>query len=192
MRSIRQVISPLSHQLRGSARTTSTTSSLNQVAPKFDPDRTRTEVEETSTRFEQMIKDKTSDKYVYKKIEQKLPDVRPLYLDQQATAPVDPRVLDVMLPYFLSQFGNPHSRSHAYGWESEKAMENARGQVAKLIRGDPKEIVFTSGATESNNLAIKGVARFYNEKKKHLITTQTVSKSSLLQDLCERFHSFFS
>ena len=100
---------------------------------------------------------------------------RPLYLDAQATTPLDPRVLDVMMPYMTSFYGNPHSRTHAFGWESEKAVEKARAQVASLIKADPKEIVFTSGATESNNMAIKGVAKFYEEKKKHIITTQTVS-----------------
>nr|CAG8599109.1 3947_t:CDS:2 [Entrophospora candida] len=81
---------------------------------------------------------------------------RPIYLDMQATTPTDPRVLDAMMPYWTQQYGNPHSRTHAYGWESEKAVEKAREHVAKIIRADPKEIVFTSGATESNNLSIKG------------------------------------
>ncbi|CAG7837614.1 unnamed protein product [Allacma fusca] len=99
---------------------------------------------------------------------------RPLYLDAQATTPMDPRVLDSMLPYFTSLYGNPHSRTHAYGWESEKAVETARKEVADLIGADPKEIIFTSGATESNNIAVKGVARFYKSKKNHVITTQTV------------------
>ena len=84
---------------------------------------------------------------------------RPLYLDAQSTTPLDPRVLDSMLPYLTSFYGNPHSRTHAYGWESEAAMEVARSQVADLIGADPKEIVFTSGATESNNISVKGVAR---------------------------------
>lgn len=106
-------------------------------------------------------------------------DGRPLYLDAQATTPLDPRVLDAMLPYLTSYYGNPHSRTHAYGWESEKAVEVARAQVAELIGADPKEIVFTSGATESNNIAIKGVARFYSAKKKHVITTQTEHKCVL-------------
>ncbi|ODN04235.1 putative cysteine desulfurase, mitochondrial [Orchesella cincta] len=104
---------------------------------------------------------------------------RPLYLDAQATTSLDPRVLDAMLPYLTSFYGNPHSRTHAYGWESEKAMETARKQVADLIGADPKEIVFTSGATESNNIAIKGVARFYKSKKKHVITTQIEHKCVL-------------
>jgi len=104
---------------------------------------------------------------------------RPLYLDAQATTPMDPRVLDAMLPYQLSLYGNPHSRTHAYGWESEAAVEKARAQVAQLINADPKEIVFTSGATECNNIAVKGVARFYKDKKKHLITTQTEHKCVL-------------
>uniref|UniRef100_A0A2P2KR08 cysteine desulfurase n=1 Tax=Rhizophora mucronata TaxID=61149 RepID=A0A2P2KR08_RHIMU len=104
---------------------------------------------------------------------------RPLYLDMQATSPVDPRVLDAMLPYNLARFGNPHSRTHLYGWESEKAVETARGQVADLIGASPKEIVFTSGATESNNISVKGVMNFYKEKKRHIITTQTEHKCVL-------------
>eukprot|EP01031_Cornospumella_fuschlensis_P032497 gene32497-39291_t len=81
---------------------------------------------------------------------------RPAYLDFQATTPMDPRVLDAMMPFYLEKYGNPHSRTHAYGWETEKAIETARENVAKLIGASPKEIIFTSGATESNNLAIKG------------------------------------
>ena len=102
-----------------------------------------------------------------------------LYLDAQATTPMDPRVLDAMLPYMINQYGNPHSRTHQYGWETETAVENAREQVAKLLNADPREIVFTSGATESNNIAIKGVAKFYGEKKNHIITTQTEHKCVL-------------
>ncbi|XP_055857625.1 cysteine desulfurase, mitochondrial-like [Episyrphus balteatus] len=107
------------------------------------------------------------------------PERRPLYLDAQATTPMDPRVLDAMLPYLTHQYGNPHSRNHYYGWESEKAVEIAREQIANLIGADPREIIFTSGATESNNIAIKGVARFYGEKKNHVITTQTEHKCVL-------------
>ncbi|OTF80179.1 hypothetical protein BLA29_009395, partial [Euroglyphus maynei] len=93
---------------------------------------------------------------------------------------MDPRVLDAMLPYMINQFGNPHSRTHVYGWESEKAVEDAREQVAELIGADPREIIFTSGATEANNIAIKGVANFYkNNKKNHVITTQTEHKCVL-------------
>ncbi|GAB4813750.1 hypothetical protein N2152v2_000796 [Parachlorella kessleri] len=103
----------------------------------------------------------------------------PLYLDMQATTPVDPRVIDAMLPYLTEQYGNPHSRTHLYGWEADSAVEAAREQVAKIIGSDSKEIVFTSGATESNNLAIKGVAGFYKDKKKHVITTQTDHKCVL-------------
>ncbi|XP_042208024.1 cysteine desulfurase, mitochondrial-like [Homarus americanus] len=106
-------------------------------------------------------------------------DSWPLYLDAQSTTPLDPRVLDAMLPYFTHQYGNPHSRTHAYGWESEKAMEKARQQVADLIGADKKEIIFTSGATESNNISVKGVARFYKSKKRHVITTQTEHKCVL-------------
>ncbi|KAH7026177.1 cysteine desulfuras-like protein [Microdochium trichocladiopsis] len=106
---------------------------------------------------------------------------RPIYLDMQATTPVDPRVLDAMLPYFVGVYGNPHSRTHAYGWESEKAVETAREHVASLIGADPKEIIFTSGATESNNMSLKGVARFFGRsgKKRHIITSQTEHKCVL-------------
>lgn len=106
---------------------------------------------------------------------------RPIYLDMQATTPVDPRVLDAMIPYYVGVFGNPHSKTHAYGWESEKAVEEARQHIANLIGADPKEIIFTSGATESNNMSIKGVARFFGRsgKKKHIITTQTEHKCVL-------------
>jgi cysteine desulfurase len=104
---------------------------------------------------------------------------RPIYLDYQATTPCDPRVLKVMLPYFTEEFGNPHSRSHAYGWRAEEAVETARGHVAKIINADPREVIFTSGATESNNLAIKGVAHFYKEKKDHIVTCATEHKCVL-------------
>lgn len=105
--------------------------------------------------------------------------VRPLYLDNAATTPMDPRVLDTMMPYLSAYYGNPHSRTHAYGWESEKAVEVAREQVATLIGADPREIVFTSGATEANNMAIKGIAHFYKAKKNHIITVQTEHKCVL-------------
>ena len=103
----------------------------------------------------------------------------PAYLDVQATSPVDPRVLDAMLPYFLGNFGNAHSKTHAFGWESEKAVENARESLAKLIGADSREVVFTSGATESNNMAVKGVANFYHPRKNHIITTVTEHKCIL-------------
>jgi len=117
------------------------------------------------------------EQFVIKSLEKGEP--RPLYLDSQATTPLDPRVLDAMLPYFTTYYGNPHSRTHAYGWESEAAMEKAREEIADLIGADPKEIVFTSGATESNNISCKGVARFYKSKKNHIITTQTEHKCVL-------------
>lgn len=104
---------------------------------------------------------------------------RAMYLDMQSTTPTDPRVLDFMLPLYTDQFGNPHSRTHSFGWEAEEAVETARGHVAALINADSKEIVFTSGATESNNAAIKGVARFYKRRRNHIITTQTEHKCVL-------------
>jgi len=104
----------------------------------------------------------------------------PIYLDYSATTPVDPRVVDVMIPFLKEQFGNPASRSHAYGWAAEEAVETAREHVAALVNADPREIVWTSGATESNNLAIKGAALFYGETKgKHIITVKTEHKAVL-------------
>ena len=106
----------------------------------------------------------------------------PIYLDYSATTPIDPRVVDAMIPYLSEHFGNPASRSHAYGWEAEKAVELARADVAALVNADPKEIVWTSGATESDNLAIKGAAQFYQSKGKHIITVKTEHKAVL--DTC--------
>jgi cysteine desulfurase len=104
---------------------------------------------------------------------------KPIYLDYSATTPVDPRVAQAMIPWLTEQFGNPASRSHAFGWEAEEAVERARTDVAKLVNADPKEIVWTSGATESNNLALKGAANFYKGKGKHLITMKTEHKAVL-------------
>ena len=103
----------------------------------------------------------------------------PIYLDYSATTPVDPRVAQKMIPYLTEHFGNPASRSHAYGWDAEKAVEEAREQVAALINADPREIVWTSGATEGNNLAIKGAANFYKSKGRHIITVKTEHKAVL-------------
>ncbi len=106
----------------------------------------------------------------------------PIYLDYSATTPVDPRVAEKMIPYLVENFGNPASRSHSFGWVAEAAVEEAREEVARLVNADPKEIVWTSGATESNNLAIKGAANFYSGKGKHLITVKTEHKAVL--DTC--------
>lgn len=103
----------------------------------------------------------------------------PIYLDYSATTPMDPRVVEAMMPYLTEKFGNPASRSHQYGWDAEAAVENARAEVAALVNADPKEIVWTSGATEANNLAIKGAANFYQGKGKHLITLKTEHKAVL-------------
>ena len=108
----------------------------------------------------------------------------PIYMDNHATTPVDPRVLEAMLPYFTEVFGNAASRSHAFGWEAEKAVDAAREQVGALIGASGKEIVWTSGATESNNLAIKGAAEFYKDKGRHIITSAIEHKAVL--DTCKR------
>jgi len=104
---------------------------------------------------------------------------KPIYLDYSATTPVDPRVAQKMIPYLTEHFGNPASRSHTFGWDAEKAVDEARANVAALVNCDPKELVWTSGATESINLAVKGAAHFYSDKGKHIITVQTEHKATL-------------
>lgn len=111
----------------------------------------------------------------------------PIYLDYQATTPVDPRVLEAIMPFFSNNFGNPHSRSHQYAWEAEEACEIARSKVAHLIGANPKEIIFTSGATESNNMALKGIASFYGSKKNHIITVATEHKCVI--DTCRHLEN---
>src|ERR1700685_2419766 len=112
----------------------------------------------------------------------------PIYMDTHATTPMDPRVLEEMLPYFMEKFGNAASRNHSFGWAGEEGVETGRGRVAKLVGATTKEIIFTSGATESDNLAIKGVAEMYKEKGNHIITAVTEHKAVL--DTCKRLEKY--
>src|SRR6266540_3892640 len=109
----------------------------------------------------------------------------PIFMDSQSTTPVDPRVLDAMIPYFTEKFGHPANRNHPFGWEAEGAVDRARDEIAKLIGArDPKEVIFTSGGTESINLALKGVAEMYREKGNHIVTTAIDQRATM--DVCKR------
>lgn len=167
----------LSNCVRSFVRTVRPATSVGVTIASNDPQSRAAKYLWTTPLRDSVTPSDPKDKFA--SLKKEVMDFKPLYLDAQATTPMDPRVLDAMLPYMLSQFGNPHSRTHAYGWESEAAVEKAREQIANLIRADPREIVFTSGATESNNIAIKGVAHFYGDRKKHVITTQTEHKCVL-------------
>ncbi|KTW29505.1 cysteine desulfurase, mitochondrial [Pneumocystis jirovecii RU7] len=136
-------------------------------------------LERASEKSTYLMEDTKDSLQPSKKTSTRIFGTRPIYLDMQATTPVDPRVLDAMLPYYTYLYGNSHSRTHSYGWETDRAVQIAREHVANLICADPKEIFFTSGATESNNMIIKGVAHFYSGTKKHIITAQTEHKCVL-------------
>mmetsp|Transcript_34456 Transcript_34456/g.45670 ORF Transcript_34456/g.45670 Transcript_34456/m.45670 type:complete len:521 (+) Transcript_34456:41-1603(+) len=158
----------------------------------FSSDRMKTDARYAATVEvpESLLSKPASEEDEQFNIRGKFREGRAAYLDMSATTPMDPRVMDAMAPHMIGSYGNPHSRTHQYGWDSERASEHARAQVASLIGASPKEIIFTSGATESNNLSIKGAAHFYGKSKKnkrHVITTQTEHKCVL--DSCRSLES---
>jgi cysteine desulfurase len=175
-----------SHYAVASKRTTTLTRSLSSKEPQapssFAHDKMATDrrYQATTDIPESLLKDVEDMENSPFSIRGQFREGRAAYLDMSSTTPMDPRVLDAMAPYMIGSYGNPHSRTHSFGWEAESAVETARQQVASLIgAADAKEIIFTSGATESNNLSIKGAAHFYKKRGKHIITTQTEHKCVL-------------
>lgn len=161
--------------------TTNGSSSTSDSPSSFSHEKMETDKRyQTSSPVPESLLQNASEKTGQYSIQGQFREGRAAYLDMSSTTPLDPRVLDAMLPYMIGSYGNPHSRTHAFGWEAERVTEVAREQIASLIgAGSPKEIVFTSGATESNNMSIKGAAHFYKKRGKHVITTQTEHKCVL-------------
>mmetsp|Transcript_15177 Transcript_15177/g.28795 ORF Transcript_15177/g.28795 Transcript_15177/m.28795 type:complete len:489 (-) Transcript_15177:80-1546(-) len=174
-------------RLAGSSRTTTTRQALKTISrsfstepiSSFSPDKMTTDKRYKGSLDipESLLNNEYMDNEF--SIRGQFREGRAAYLDMSATTPMDPRVLDAMAPYMIGSYGNPHSRTHSFGWEAEKVVETARTQIADLIGASAKEIIFTSGATESNNLSIKGAAHFYAKRGKHIITTQTEHKCVL-------------
>jgi cysteine desulfurase len=186
--SVTSVMTRMAHTVRTWSRVSSsckpfvTCTGAQRAALVQNDAATATSAEATTNTHTSVVDESTME--AHRMAVKSLSDGRAIYLDMQSTTPTDPRVVDAMLPYFSRMYGNPHSRTHMYGWEAEKAVEVARKQVAELVGADSREIIFTSGATESNNCILKGIAKFYGAKKRHIITTQTEHKCVL--DSCRQ------